>query len=218
MLACLRVMGLAAVVAGVALGCADDSDPTDESGGGGSGAADQTSTTSGETATSTSSAQSTTGVGGAGGSGGFCAPVPACDLPPPSVGPERDWGHTTNQITAATGFANHRGRDAIYNPGDDVWVMAKFAYGVLDDDIQDEEVDIYLNRDCGPEWQLLGTERTTNDGEHATVEGVEDTGGWVYFQAPSNLALGEGRHRFLLVVAGDLSTTSNPARRSSSRT
>jgi hypothetical protein len=191
-----------------ALGCSDDSSPADDDGGGGAGASGAGSTTSGQqtTTSTTTSGQSTTGTGGTGGSGGTCAPVPTCDGALPDVGPERDWIHTTNQITAATGFANHRGRDMIYNPGDDIWVMAKFAYGVLDDDIQDEDVDIYLNRDCGADWELLGTARTTDDGEHPTVEGVEDTGGWVFFQAPSNLALGEGRHRFLMVVAGDLST------------
>ena len=93
-----------------------------------------------------------------------------------------------------------------YNPGDQIWVMGKFAYGVLDDDIADEEIDLYLNEGCGDAWIPLGTVNTTDDGDHPTVEGVEDSGGWVYFDATS-LGLGEGRHRFLMVVAGDLTTT-----------
>jgi hypothetical protein len=93
-----------------------------------------------------------------------------------------------------------------YNPGDTVWVMAKFAYGLLDDDIKDEEVDVWLNRGCGAGWELVGTELTTDDAEHPTVEGVEDTGGWVFFDA-TDLDLEEGRHRFLLSVGGDRSTT-----------
>jgi phosphatidate phosphatase PAH1 len=48
---------------------------------------------------------------------------------------------------------------------------------------------------------------TTKDGEHPTVEGVEDTGGHVYFKIPPDKALGPGRHRVHMVVKGDLSTT-----------
>lgn len=193
------------VLGAAALGCSEETLPNE--GGGGSGG----ETSSGTTTSKGSSGPSTTGgeggSGGSGGAGGACAPVPACATPLPNVGPERDWIHTSSSITAATGFANHRGRDMFYNPGDTVWVMAKFAYGVFDDDIKDEDVDIYLNRDCGSDWELLDTVRTTEDGAHPTVEGVEDTGGWVFYEAPANLALGEGRHRFLMVVAGDLSTT-----------
>ena len=39
-----------------------------------------------------------------------------------------------------------------------------------------------------------------------TVAGVEDTGGRIYFQIPSNKALEVGRHRLHLVVKGDLTT------------
>ncbi len=146
-------------------------------------------------------------VGGGGqGGGAACLPAPACDAALPDLGTAQPWNHTTSALTAASGFANHRGRDMFYNPGDELWVMAKFAYGVFDDDIKDEDVDIYLNRDCGSEWMLIGSETTTDDGEHATVEGVEDNGGWVFFQAPASLGLSEGRHRFLLVVRGDLSS------------
>jgi hypothetical protein len=93
-----------------------------------------------------------------------------------------------------------------YNPDDTIWVMGKFAYGVSDDDIKDEDVDVWLDRGCDGAWELLDTVRTTDDGDHPTVEGVEDTGGWVFYDATS-LDLGVGRHRFLLVVGGDLSTT-----------
>lgn len=94
-----------------------------------------------------------------------------------------------------------------YNPGDPQWIMAKFSYGSIDDDIKGEYVDVYLNRDCGDTWEFLGTATTTEDGEHATVEGVEDTGGRIYFQIPADKALGLGWHRVHLVVKGDLSTT-----------
>lgn len=142
-----------------------------------------------------------------GGSGGGtpCPDVTVCDAPYPDLGDARDWNHFSSEFTAQS-FANHRGRDMFYNPGDTMWVMAKFAYGVFDDDIQDEEVDVYLNRGCGNDWQLVDTVLTTEDDTHPTVEGVEDTGGWVFFDATS-LGLEEGRHRFLMAVGGDLTTT-----------
>jgi hypothetical protein len=147
------------------------------------------------------------GSGGAAGSGNGCAPLPTCDGPLPNVGPKRDWKSITSSITAATGFANHRGRDLILLPTADQWILGKFAYGIIDKDIHGEEVDVWLERDCAGNWEKLGTELTTNDGDHATVEGVDDTGGRIYHQLSATKKLGIGRHRALLVVAGDLTTT-----------
>jgi phosphatidate phosphatase PAH1 len=64
-----------------------------------------------------------------------------------------------------------------------------------------------LLEDCGSTWQNLGT-TTTTDGSspHDTIEGVEDTGGRVYFEISPSVVLGLGRHRVLFVVQGDLST------------
>ncbi len=145
-----------------------------------------------------------TGGGGSGGvPGAWCGPIPACDAPPPPPGNTVDW----NAIIPPFGDPNHRGRDIFYNPGDPQWILAKFSYGTIDDDIKGEYVDVYLLRDCGDTWEHLGTATTTEDGEHEAVEGVEDTGGRVYFQIPPEKALGPGRHKVHLVVKGDLSTT-----------
>ncbi|MBK7584185.1 MAG: phosphatidylinositol transfer protein [Myxococcales bacterium] len=147
------------------------------------------------------------GSGGAGGTGAGCVPMPACDAPLPTFS-KRSWKHTTiSPIIVATGFANHRGRDLVLTPSLDQWVLGKFAYGVADKDLHDEEVDIWLNRDCGTGWEQLGTGVTTYDGDHATIEGAEDTGGRIYFQIPASKKLGIGRHRIYMVVAGDLSGT-----------
>jgi hypothetical protein len=141
--------------------------------------------------------------------GTTCTPYapPKCDAAPPDPGPKRSFRHTSSSITAATGFANHRGRDLFLRVGDPQWVLGKFAYGVLDDDIKDEDVDVWLLRDCGTQWEKLGTAVTTLDNQHAAVEGVADTGGRIYFTIPTNKALGLGRHRLRLVVGGDLSAT-----------
>ncbi len=196
--------GFLGFVALLALGCSEDVGP-DGGGGEGASAAEGTGSGSGSKASGTGSM--TTASTGQGGAAGSCPATPSCDAPLPDFGPARSWNHTSSSFTASTGFDNHRGRDMFYNPGEDLWVMAKFAYGVADDDIKDEDVDVYVLPDCGATWQLLGTVQTTDDGEHPTVEGVEDTGGWVYFKVPPELGLGEGRHRFELVVAGDLTHT-----------
>lgn len=182
---------------GCTIGCAEDGTTTGQDGG---------TTTDSTAATGGGPGSGGSGSGSGGSTGVPCADVITCDQAPPDVGLERPWEHTSSSFTAGSGFANHRGRDMFYNPGDTMWIMGKFAYGTFDDDIADEDVDIYLNRSCGSGWEFLATQRTTDDGEHATVEGVEDTGGWIYYQVPSSLALEPGRHRFLLVVGGDLST------------
>ncbi|NIR41391.1 MAG: hypothetical protein GWO04_43630, partial [Actinobacteria bacterium] len=112
----------------------------------------------------------------------LCPLALACDASPPSPGPTSDWRHSVaSEITVLQGAPRHRGRDLILRADDPQWALAKFAYGAADDDLKDEDVDILLLRGCGTTWERLGTATTTGDGDHATVEGVEDTGGRVYF-------------------------------------
>ena len=133
-----------------------------------------------------------------------CPPVPACDAPLPPLGATSPWRHSiTTPLVTVMGAARHRGRDLYLRETDEQWALAKFAYGPLDDDLKDEDVDIYLLRDCGGTWEHLGVATTTDDGAHATVEGVQDTGGRVYFAIPAGARLGLGRHRLLFVVRGD---------------
>lgn len=129
-----------------------------------------------------------------------CDPVPSCDAPLPPAAPRLDWEHFDSTLATASGSERHRGRDMFYNPGDTHWAMAKFAYGPTDWDLSGEQVDLYLLRGCEGEWESLGPTYTTFDGDHATVEGVEDSGGWVFFELP---ALPLGRHRVHMVVRGD---------------
>lgn len=154
------------------------------------------------------------GAAGAGGAGGIqsCPAVPTCGAPLPDVGAKRGWRHSVaSPVIVNTGFANHRGRDLFLEENADQWVIAKFAYGVTDKDLKDEEVDVWLLRDCAgisaADWELLGTSITTEENAHASVERVDDSGGRVYFQIPTAKRLGPGRHRVHLVVAGDHSAT-----------
>jgi len=174
---------------------------------GSGGSTAQVNPSTGGSAGSSNSSSGGGGNGGEGGSGGSgnvtCPAIPACDAPLPNPGVATGW----NSIIPPFGDPNHRGRDMFYNPTDAQWIMGKFSYGTFDDDIKGEFVDIYLLRDCADTWEFLGTATTTEDGEHPTVEGVEDTGGRIYYQIPPEKALGLGWHRVHLVVKGDLSST-----------
>jgi hypothetical protein len=162
------------------------------------------------------------------GAASVCAPVPACDAPLPDLGPERSFRHTLSSVIVASGSPHHRGRDLLLRPGDPQVVIGKITYGVIDKDLKDEEVDVWLLRGCGspsarpsdnlfPQrpgeprsgsaWELLGTALTTRDQDHEPVEGVPDTGGRVYLEIPTERALEPGRHRIHLSVAGDRSGT-----------
>ena len=178
---------------------------------GSSGASVGTATTAGTagaTGTSTGASSGTATTGGTTASDvgvGACPPVPACDGPPPPSGPAEPWRHTSSELIVLSGSPNHRIRDMFYRPGDPQWLIGKFAYGLVDKDLKDEDVDVWVRRGCTGDWEWLGTATTTVDGQMGTIEGVEDTGGRVYFQIPPAQALDLGRHRVHMVVRGDLS-------------
>ncbi len=141
-----------------------------------------------------------------GGAGAELCPPSSCDAPPPTYEPEAEWRHSiASPITTSQGSARHRGRDLILPADAPQWAIGKFAYGFADDDLEDEDVDVYLLRGCGAEWERLGTATTTDDGDepHPTTERVEDDGGRVYFRIPDEQRLGPGRHRIHFVVRGD---------------
>lgn len=159
------------------------------------GGSDESGDTTGSTSDASSSSGSTTGMPI------VCEPVPSCDVALPDPGPTVDWERLESSAVVLSGGPRHRGRDMFYNPDDVHWAMAKFAYGPTDWDLSGERIDAYLLRNCEGDWQLLGSALTTFDGDHATVEGVEDSGGWVFLQMPQALPL--GRHRIHWVVRGD---------------
>jgi hypothetical protein len=157
---------------------------------GGTDSTDSTSTG----AETDSTTDDTTGGGAV--PGALCDPIPSCDVPPPKL----DGGATPTDN-------NHRGRDMFYVEGDEQWVLAKFAdTGILDVDLKGETVQIFLLRGCEGEWEPLGSGVTTKDGIHPTIEGVDDTGGRLYFKIPADKALAPGRHRIHMIVESDKST------------
>lgn len=133
-----------------------------------------------------------------------CQPIPACDATSPDPGALRPFS-----VKKPDGNPWHRGHDLYVREGETQWVIGKFHYGnlLLRKNLQGEEVDIYLLRGCGESWEKLGTTRTSAKGSHEAVEGIADDGGRVYFAIPADKALGVGRHRLRLVVAGDHTAT-----------
>ncbi len=93
-----------------------------------------------------------------------CPPAPACD-DDSSVGAleARPFRHTTSKLTSVAA-ANHRGRDLFLTPGAPQLVIGKFAYGVADKDLEDEEVDVFVERGCAGKWDKLGTAVTSKSG------------------------------------------------------
>jgi len=136
---------------------------------------------------------------------GSCVAAPACNAAgAPQLGPKRPWIHTyVSAATVASGPAFHRGRDQIVAAGDAQWVLGKFTYSYIDTDLDDEEIDVFLDRGCGGAWEKLGTTKTTTSGTHAPVDNVVDDGGRVFFEIPADKKLAPGRHRVRMVVAGD---------------
>lgn len=145
-----------------------------------------------------------------------CLPTLECAAPAMPQVQSRWWRHwietpslvTTDPVSGLPSPPNHRGRDLFVNPGAPQTILAHFAYGITDTYLQDEDVDIFVQRDCASGWESLGTATTTKaSAPHADVEGVSDTGGRVMFEIPAARRLGPGRHRVRLVVQGDGSST-----------
>ncbi len=110
----------------------------------------------------------------------------------------------TSLFVTSQGAARHRGQDVLVVPGQPQWLIAKFAYGQMDKDLKDEQVDIYVQRQppCG-EWTLLATRKTTTDGQKGTIQGIKDDGGRIFFEIPAELRLPEGRYPVRMRVRGD---------------
>ena len=110
-----------------------------------------------------------------------------CSAPLPKV-EQKEW-RSSFPLAPLAGKPNHRIRDMIL-PKDytQATLRARFTYGQFDKDLEEEQVQAWLLR-C-PDWQLLGTFETSDEGV-------------VKVPAPTNLAPGDYAVRF--VVLGDRS-------------
>lgn len=103
------------------------------------------------------------------------------------------------------GPPNHRGQDVLAPVGAPQVLVAKMAYGVVDKDLKDEDVDVLVQRggSCSA-WELLGTVRTTREGEIPDVRlGTWDDGGRVLVEVPEDRRLPVGRHAVRARAQGD---------------
>jgi hypothetical protein len=203
----LTVASVAVLTFTTLVGCAagGGSDPSDPVGG---------AQTPGEPAPSGASVPGESGGGsGTGSAGGgkpstnACIPAPSCnDNTAPALDPKRPFAHALSNLIAE-GAPNHRGRDMIFAQGEPQWIIGTMAYSIVDKGLEDEAVDIYVERDCeSNNWEKLGSVQTTSGGDK-DIEGVPDTGARVYFEVPTQRALGIGRHRVRLVVNADQTST-----------
>lgn len=134
---------------------------------------------------------------------GPCSVEATCAIAPPDVGEPTGFRHTRSKLTAASGAPRHRGRDLLLRASDPQWLIAKLAYGRADDDLEDEDVDVWVARGCRA-WERLATVRTTSgDGQHPGAEGIADDEGRVFHRIPDAQRLAPGWHRVLFVVRGD---------------
>lgn len=97
-----------------------------------------------------------------------------------------EWRHWSSDLDAATGDPRHVAQDAIARPGRAVELAVKVAYGAVWNDLEDEDVAVYVD-DC-TRWRSIATVRTDEDGR-AVV------------RLPADLAIGAHEVRF--VVLGD---------------
>lgn len=85
---------------------------------------------------------------------------------PPAV-TAKGWRHKRSKLIAKTASSNHRGIDVIASEDDKTHTVAgKLAYGKLDKDVEDEDVEVFACQDNGT-WKSLGVARTNDDGRFA---------------------------------------------------
>jgi hypothetical protein len=130
-----------------------------------------------------------------------CASPRAFEPPSPPSG----WKHTsTVLVTLTQGTPNHRGQDVVVAEGKPQVLIGKFAYGLLDMDLENEEVEIFIQESppCGA-WVSLGTAETSDDGHYGTGYGIEDDGGRIFFTVPQQRTRPVGRYPVRMLVKGD---------------
>ena len=106
------------------------------------------------------------------------------------------WDHTASALTAALGAPRHDAADRLATTpmARTATLAAKFTYGSVRKDLEDEWVRVYVD-DCAA-WTLVGDVRTDSDGR-ATIALGRD--------------LAPGLHEVRFVVRGDASMTSATA-------
>jgi phosphatidate phosphatase PAH1 len=110
------------------------------------------------------------------------------DCPLPSA-EDQSWVHSTRVLTTVQGDAHHGSADVLINPGDTADVVARFSYGPVFKDLEDENISAWIeSAPC--DWQSLGVART-------------DESGSARFSVPADIASSPGHHNVRFEVNGD---------------
>ena len=82
--------------------------------------------------------------------------------------PIEPWEHVLTNLVVASGAPGHSAQDVITTPEDDAYLVGKFAYGVVSKDLEDEWVEVYIDR-CAADGEMdrLGRVQTDSDGRIA---------------------------------------------------
>lgn len=91
--------------------------------------------------------------------------------PPAGAGFE----HLTSNLIVATGAPGHSAHDVFALPGSTVTLVGKFAYGAISKDLEDEAVDLWVDRCAG--FEKLATDKTDSDGRTHFVLKADSIGG-----------------------------------------
>src|SRR5688500_8608134 len=91
--------------------------------------------------------------------------LPMCTGRPFTAPAPAGFDHWTSDAAAALGDPRHYAQDVIVWPGETARVDAKFAYGAVWKDLEDEAIAIFVD-DCAG-WAAAGAARTDADGQVA---------------------------------------------------
>jgi hypothetical protein len=108
-----------------------------------------------------------------------------------SLAPEGDFRHTSSSLTVALGDPVHAGEDAIVASDRAPTLAARFGYGLVADDLEDEDVRVWFD-DCRG-FRELGDFATDDEGR---------------ISVPLSERFGPGVYEARFQVLGDRSTTS----------
>lgn len=138
-----------------------------------------------------------------------CQLAPNCKQDLPKLAKAKGFSTLYKKTISKIGNPHHRALDVMAVAGNDVRLHAKFTYGLFDNDLKEEPVDIYLSSNCNSALKKIGTIKTSLDDQNQTVDNVKDSGGRIFSKLSDfgvkNLPL--GRHRIVFVVPADNSTT-----------
>ena len=125
----------------------------------------------------------------------------------PIAQPRGHFRHFGSRLRASGGGNEpwHRAQDVLVRSGSAAWVEARFGYGLGDNRLGDEDIDVYLRRADTGRWESIGTTRSANH-SHPVVRAngsQSDEAGLVAFRIPDGEHLPLGLNSVRFIVRGD---------------